>query len=80
MATGGDAVVVDPEGKVGVGPAVGGAGDPEIAAADPAVGQRSKVIEEGMRGLGMGRYTGCHLSLFSTTLGANPALVGQTAS
>ena len=60
VATGGDAIVVDPEGKVGVGPAVGGAGDPEIAAADPAVGQRSKVIEEGVRGLGMGRYTGCH--------------------
>ena len=28
VATGGDAVVVDPEGQVGVGPAVGGAGDP----------------------------------------------------
>ena len=54
MATSGDAAVVDPEGQVVVGPAVGGAGDPEVAAADPAVGQRSKVVESGMRGLGMG--------------------------
>ena len=41
VAMGGDAVVVDPEGKVGVGSAVGGAGDPEAAAADPGIGQRS---------------------------------------
>ena len=57
VATGGDAVVVDPEGKVGVCSFVGGAGDPEAAAADAGAGQRSKVIEDGMRGFGVGRYT-----------------------
>ena len=54
MATGGDAVVVDPEGQVGVGPTVGGAGNPEVASAGPGLGQRSKVVESGMRGFGMG--------------------------
>ena len=56
VATGGDAVVVDPEGEVGVGPAVGGAGDPEAAAADAGAGQRGKVVEGGMRGFGVCRY------------------------
>ena len=50
VATGGDAAVVDPEGKVGVGPAVSGAGDPEVAHADAGAGQRSQVVESGMRG------------------------------
>ena len=54
MATRGDAAVVNPEGQVVVGPAVGGAGDPEVAAADSTVGQRSKVVESGMRGTGYG--------------------------
>ena len=54
VTTSGDAVVVDPEGQVGVGSAVGGAGDPEVAAADPGLGQRSKVVESGMRGFRMG--------------------------
>ena len=45
---------VAPECKVGVGSAVGRAGDPEATAAYPAVGQRSKVVEDGMQGLGMG--------------------------
>ena len=54
VATGGDTVVVDPEGKVRVGSAVGGAGDPEAAAADPGLGQRSQIVDDGMRGLGMG--------------------------
>ena len=45
---------VAPEGKGRVGSAVGRAGDSYAAAADPGVGQRSKVVEDGMRGLGMG--------------------------
>ena len=49
-----DAVVANPQGKVGVGSAVGGAGDPEAAAADAGAGQRSEVVEDGMRGFGMG--------------------------
>ena len=51
MAVVGDAA--DPEDKVGVGFAVGGARDPEAAASDSGVGQRGRVVERGMRGFGV---------------------------
>ena len=54
VATGGDAALVDPEGQVGVGPVVGGAGDPEAVSGDAGLGQRSKVVESGMRGFDVG--------------------------
>ena len=56
VAACGDAVVVDPEGEVGVCSAVGGAGDPEATAADAGAGQRSQVVEDDMRGFGVGGY------------------------
>ena len=54
MATGGDAVAIDPEGQVGVGPAVGGAGDPEVSSADPGVGSAQQGGREWYAGIRRG--------------------------
>ena len=56
MATSGDAVAIGPEGQVGVGPAVGGAGDPEVASADAGAGQRSEVVKDEVRGVVSGGF------------------------
>ena len=54
VATGGDAVAIDPEGQVGVGPAVGGAGDPEVASAGPGVGSAQQGGREWYAGIRCG--------------------------
>ena len=82
-ADGGDPVAGDLEFKVGVGAAVSRTGYPEAVSGDPDVGQDSQLVQAGVWVVQVGWYAPCaggHLSLFSATLGANPALVGEYPS